>query len=522
MQSPAQSDLRPTLIYCRESRDENSENYERIEVQKEMLLRFCKRQGLYNIVDIVLDDDISGTSFARLKPIVERVKRGEIQVLVFKDGSRLGRNLKESLIFTETIESYGAEILFESEEYNEDFFPLRQWFNEQRAKEDSLKIRRVLRHKMETGELLVRPFYGYRRGEDGKMVPEEEAAQVVRWIFEKASKGWGNSRIAFELNARGLPTPSQVQGKQNAAPAWGTQHIRRILENPVYTGTMIHSRTTRKSYKDKKTVNRPQEDWIVLERHHEALVPQELFDAVQRDGKKDVRMSAVRKSRPFSGLLRCGRCGRSLVLRTRCGRAAAYVCGKNHAEGAVKDAIRLGYGCLAHHVKEAVLFGVVRDYLAALLSAACVDWERIKKEVLETRQQEQKRAKLQKKLEQTERTIEKIYDDRLAGVIPEALFLKKTQEYAARRAEIEKELAALDSLRQEGALADLTPQALLDELQTAELSKELLHILFAGAVVYEKNEICEEESKKWGLSPESFQLVQKNGGIIFLERGSLE
>ena len=147
----AVSDPRPVLVYCRESRDEQGAAYGRIETQRDILLDFCRRRGLTNIVEVVLDDDTSGTSFRRLDPVVERVRRGEVQVLVFKDASRLGRNLKESLIFVERMESCGAEILFESEEYDEDFFPLKAWFNEQRAKEDSRKIRRVLRHKMESG-----------------------------------------------------------------------------------------------------------------------------------------------------------------------------------------------------------------------------------------------------------------------------------------------------------------------------------------------------------------------------------
>ena len=176
-----QKDLRPTLIYCRESRDENGEHYERIETQRDVLLAFCERLGLANVVEVVLDDNCSGTSFRRMEGILQRVKRREVEVLVFKDSSRLGRNLKESLAFVELVEEYGGEILFESEAYNEDIFPLQAWFNERRAREDSQKIRRILRHKMETGTLLVKPHYGYRRGADGHtMVPEEETAAVVR------------------------------------------------------------------------------------------------------------------------------------------------------------------------------------------------------------------------------------------------------------------------------------------------------------------------------------------------------
>ena len=106
-------DRRPVLIYCRESRDENGESYERIETQRDILLDFCRRRGLVNVVDVILDDDTSGTSFRRFDPVIERVRQGEIQVLVFKDASRLGRNLKESLIFVDLVENI-TRIFFRS------------------------------------------------------------------------------------------------------------------------------------------------------------------------------------------------------------------------------------------------------------------------------------------------------------------------------------------------------------------------------------------------------------------------
>ena len=116
------ADTRKTLIYCRESRDDYGENYDRIEVQRDILEQFCQKMNLVNIVDVIMDDNVSGTMFLRFQPIIERIKRGEIEVIVFKDASRLGRNLRESLNFVALLEEYGVEILFESEEYDEDFF----------------------------------------------------------------------------------------------------------------------------------------------------------------------------------------------------------------------------------------------------------------------------------------------------------------------------------------------------------------------------------------------------------------
>lgn len=507
------ADLRPTLIYCRESRDENSENYQRIETQRDILLRFCRRRGLENVVDVVLDDDVSGTGFRRFDAVLERVRRGEIQVLVFKDASRLGRNLKESLIFTDAVENCGAEILFESEEYNEDFFPLKAWFNEQRAKEDSQKIRRVLHHKMETGTLLVKPFYGYRRGADGAMVPDEETASVVRRIFRQVQQGKTSGEIAAELNALGVPTPSQQTGQSNCAACWGSQHIRRIAANPVYTGTMIHNRTGKKSYKDKRTVLRPESEWIVLERHHPALISQAEFDEAQAVRKKFRRTKYTPVNRPFSGLLQCGRCGSRLVLRCRKNRPDSYLCGKNHREG----------GCPPHHVRESQLCDAARGYLSRLLGASHVDVAALAQKILENDPARRQAGALEKKLAQTRRAVDRMYDDRLSGAISQALFQRKYREYAAAEAELTRRLASLsagDAPSGERRLTDLRMNDIIEDLSGDFLTKELVRLAFDRVLVYEAGEIAPADQMHLGLSPADYETIRTRGGILFLENAA--
>lgn len=142
---------------------------------------------------------------------------------------------------------------------------------------------------MEAGTLLIKPFYGYRPGEAGRLVPDEQTASVVRWIFQQAQLGRGSGEIAGALNRKGLPTPSQAAGYERAAACWNAQHIRRILTNSVYVGTMVYNRTGRKSYKNKTTIRRPETEWIILENHHEPLVPRELFNSLQRPARRQER-----------------------------------------------------------------------------------------------------------------------------------------------------------------------------------------------------------------------------------------
>ncbi len=235
------------VIYCRESRDDYGENYERIETQRDLLVKYCKSHGYTNIVDIIMDDDKSGTDFSRFDDIRERARNKQIDVIVFKNSARLGRNQKEALDFVEYLEEQGVEIIFEDEQYNEEMFGLYAWFNERRARDDSKSIRRNLRHKIEEGELLVKAIYGYNK--DGKnLVVNGETAATVKEIFELYSKDWGYKKIATYLNKNGIPTPSQARNFPNAKQTgiWQAQHIVRILDDRRYIGDYV-GRTHRKS-----------------------------------------------------------------------------------------------------------------------------------------------------------------------------------------------------------------------------------------------------------------------------------
>ena len=263
------------VIYCRESRDDYGENYERIETQRDLLIKYCQGHGYTNIVDIIMDDDKSGTDFSRFDEIRNRAKNREIDVII--------------LDFVEYLEEQGVEIIFEDEQYNEEMFGLYAWFNERRARDDSKNIRRNLRHKIEEGDLLVKAIYGYDK--DGKqLVVNSETAPVVQEIFELYSKSWGYQKIATHLNKKGIPTPSQSRNFTNAKQTanWKAQHIVRILDDRRYIGDYVGGHTEKISFKSKKTRVKAQEEWTIIENHHKAIIEKELFEKVQKIRTKKV------------------------------------------------------------------------------------------------------------------------------------------------------------------------------------------------------------------------------------------
>ena len=266
------------IIYCRESRDDYGENYERIETQRDILINFCKERKLNNIVEIVMDDDKSGTDFKRFDKIKNKASKKEFDVIVFKNSSRIGRNQVESLNFVQYIENLGIEILFEDEKYDEELFGLYAWFNERRARDDSKNIRRNLRHKMEEGKLIIKPIYGYNKI-DKKLIINKDTAPVVIKIFSLYNSGKSYMEIINYLNRKKIPTPSESRGYLNCkkTKCWNKQHIIRILKDIRYTGTYVGGKTEKISFKTNKVRIRDKSEWIVIENHHEALITKNIY-----------------------------------------------------------------------------------------------------------------------------------------------------------------------------------------------------------------------------------------------------
>jgi len=168
------------LIYCRQSRDDARANYARIEEQARVLTKFCVEKKLGKIIDTVIDDNKTGTDFTRLDVIKDRIRRGEVDIFLCKDSSRLGRLQRESLAFADFLQEYGVELVMESEEYEEDFFGLRAWLNERRAREDGIKSRNALRKRMEAGSMVIKAPYGYIKTGKNDLAIDPEAAVFVR------------------------------------------------------------------------------------------------------------------------------------------------------------------------------------------------------------------------------------------------------------------------------------------------------------------------------------------------------
>ncbi len=522
------------VIYCRESRDDYGENYERIETQRDLLVKYCKSHGYTNIVDIIMDDDRSGTDFSRFDDIKERVRKKELDTIIFKNSARLGRNQKEAISFVEYLEEKGIEIIFEDEQYNEEMFGLYAWFNERRARDDSKNIRRNLRHKIEEGDLLVKAIYGYNK--DGKkLVVNEETAQVVKKVFELYSKSWGYKKIATYLNEKEIPTPSQARDYANTKKTknWKPQSIARILDERRYIGDYVGGCTEKISFKSKKTRVKAKDEWTIIQNHHEPIIDKKLFERVQKIKKKR-KKEREKYSNGFkfvdtdnnlySGIIYCGRCGTPMYKRKgttgKRNRPDSYLCKKYSNEGAIKD-IELGYGCKPHRIRIEYLDKIVNTYIDNLLTNPELKsflMENVKiistdKEKLEKERDTQKQF-----IEKLEKQFKQVYEDKLNDLIPEYIYKDKKQELEAK---IEKEKSKLENIENKFNQLNIENKEKLilnaiDDIKKNGLKKYEISRLFDKIIIFDKNEITKEKKVLYNLNDMMYNELYENGGVCIL------
>lgn len=297
----------------------------------------------YIIVDYYIDDGISGTTdderddFQRM---LNDIQCGKINCVIVKDLARSFRNYSDQgyylddwfprhdvrfiSMYHQPLDSYK-----EPQNMRSIAVPIQGVLNENHCAETSEKVREVFAMKRRNGEFIgAFAPYGYLKNPDDKnsLIIDEDAAPVVRRIFQMFLDGVSKMNIAIALNEEGILSPAQykIQKQKSKYPNpnisngsyWCSATITYILKHRVYCGDMVQGKKRIKSYKVHVFENVPPEQWFVVENTHEPIIPRSTFDKVQDLLKRDTRTApGHKKVYLFAGFLRCGDCGRS-ILRT--------------------------------------------------------------------------------------------------------------------------------------------------------------------------------------------------------------
>ncbi len=448
--------------------DENMGESYSIQNQKKLLEDYCREKGWTKFRHFS-DDGISGTTFERpeFKRMMEIVTEGGIETIIIKDMSRLGRDYLVVGQLREIFRQKGVRLIaindnHDSDRGDDDFLVFRDVMNEMYAKDISKKIRSTFKQKGNAGKHVASICpYGYLKDRDNKdhWIVDEEAAEVVRNIFQWTIDGMGPYQIANKLKEMQIEIPAvhmarYDQGLNRTKPVkdpcgWGSSTIAHILKKREYLGHTVNFKTA-KHFKDKKSHYVPENEWVVFENTQEPIITQEMFDQVQK-----IRGSVRRYPDGFgdfhvlTGLMYCADCGSKMyVHRTSNGkRIPQYTCG-------AYSKTPVGKLCpTQHRINESVVLELIKETLKAIFDYANYDRQKfidsLEKAQDQTEDAEIRKAKSRKtiavnRIDELEKLICRIYEDNILGKLPDARYEVLDKQYSKEKAELEKELFELE------------------------------------------------------------------------------
>jgi len=249
------------------------------------------------------DDGVSGTSFDRpgFQQMLGDITEKKINMVIVKDLSRLGREYIGTGQYIEQIfPRMGVRFIAIGDRYDSllddepsaDMMPMYNFFNEFHAKQTSRKTRATKKSLAKAGKFQgSKPPHGYIRDPANKyhLLVDPEAAEVIRHIFQLACDGLGYKAICRRLRDEGVPNPNACTNAKDPehhakSDYWKEPHdwhhtsVQTMLHNPTYLGKIVSGRRTTRSFKDKQIIHTPEEEWIVTENTHEALIDQRTWD----------------------------------------------------------------------------------------------------------------------------------------------------------------------------------------------------------------------------------------------------
>ncbi len=496
--------------YIRLSRDDGNAVSESVVNQNKILdaeIPGFFEEGQYEVVDAYIDDGTSGTTDLERRDfqrMVRDLERGRINCVIVKNLSRAFRNsanqgrfLEEfiPLYHTRFISLYQPRIdtLLDPEVVHSLEVGITGFMNEQYAYKTSADVRRTFRYKREKGEFIgAFAPYGYAKDPENKnvLVIDPEAAQVVQDIFDWfVTQGMSKAGIARRLNGCGIPNPSaykRARGFRYENPhdvsrdgTWGPSTISRILQDPLYIGVMRQGRQRAVSYKVHKRAAVPEEEWFMVEDAVPPVVDKKIFQAAQELHQRDTRTApGKREVYPFSGLVRCADCGRSMARHSAKG-LVYYQC-RTYREGrrCARHSIRLD-------VLEKAVLTAIRRQIAGLESLPAVldEIRRAPAARPGTPGPEAVLARRTRELEKVTNILDCLYLDWRSGEISREQYLRLRDRSEARARQLREAAEQIQS-ESGGPGDDPCLTEFLEQGNITSLSRGLLVELVSGIRVH--------------------------------------
>lgn len=448
--------------------DDRSSESDSVSNQRKLIENFVERNPDIEVVSYKVDDGYSGIIFDRpaFKEMMQDVTNGEINCVIVKDLSRLGREYIETGRYLRKVfPAYGVRFIAitdnidTAQENNGDDLTVsvKNIMNEAYCRDISVKTRTALDVKRRNGDFVgAFTVYGYMKSEDNKnlLVPDPYASRVVQNIFQMRLEGSSALRIANELNRLGILSPLAYK-KNHGLPyakkgyadredcKWSATTIIRILQDETYTGTLVQGKQGTSNYKIKQMEQKPESEWIRIPDAHEPLITKQDFDLVQRIRGLDTRTSPKQDTvYLFSGVLICGCCGSRMTRKTNRVNGKEYhyyYCPTGKKHGCANPVM----------MKESKLLDCVQESLKAYIQNVAsletllnsIDQSSINQAL--AKEYTDHISENERRLEHAQNCKSRLYENLVEGMITKEEYASYKVKYTRQAEEIKASIAAL-------------------------------------------------------------------------------
>lgn len=519
--------IKITALYERLSRDDELQGESNsITNQKHFLEDYARKNGFVNIRHFT-DDGVSGTTFDRegFQSMIAEVEAGNVAVIIVKDMSRFGRDYLKVGFYTEVMfKEKGVRFIAinngidSSNQQDSDFTPFLNIMNEWYARDSSRKIQAIFKARMQEGKRVSPSVpYGYRRDPDDKqhLIIDPEPAAVVRRIFKLVLEGNGVNRIADILYADKILIPSAYAEKyypenQHSKSfhdpiRWTNQTIIHVLEKREYMGHTVLGKTISESYKTKKRRKATEDELMIFENTHEAIIDEETWNNVQRliERKRRPKKNGAPPCR-LSGLLYCADCGSKLSHRYN--SRNKYDADNSYGCSSYRQYTR---NCTMHYIRVSVVEKLILETIREVSAYALSNEKEFVKKVREASDVQQEATmkeyrrrlgKAKRRHEELDDLVKKLYESFATGKIPEKHFDRLLSGYDNEQTTLEAEMqelqTGLDRYGADSVRADRFLELVKRYTDFSELTTPMLNEFIEKVVVHEADKSTGDRVQK--------------------------
>lgn len=538
-------------IYLRLSRDDRSrekhmsdiqfqESYS-ITNQRKVCRSYLDEQPDMALYDTYIDDGYSGSNFERpdYKRLMEDIYDHKVNCVIVKDLSRMGREYIElGRLLQKTFPALGVRFIaigdhFDSKSADTSetniVVPMKNFVNESYCSDISQKVRYVKKMQRENGEYIgPHPVYGYKRDKMwNKLIVDEYPAQIIRTIYRWKMEGISAFASSNRLNEAGILSPMAYKASTGSnyhsglkadgrTSKWTPKAVLRILRDEVYTGTLVQGKQRKQSYKIKKMINVPPEEWVRVEDTHEAIISRAEFEIVQHLLEHDGRVNEPNgRINMYASLLFCADCREQMIRKRNC---------VHKQDGFICSTYNRSEGCTRHTIIEEDLTAVVQEAVKKYATLFLDQYEWMKKAKgiqLDDRILLESNRHLKHLAEEKadkERLLERLAGDFAEGLLTEKDFETIRAAYQRELEDLEKTLErqeeTLKRILRNGIDAGIRLEALRKATILEKLDRYILVNLVKNIFIHEDNRIEIEFNFM-----DQFQVMQDWNTAASLQKG---